>query len=316
MTAKLLEPPQKHRNDAETDATAAKKPFSPLALKRQQQREKLQTSRFDAVSALLMSLAWFIGTFVLLLFLAWLTTKLIPETQRIGAGPKIEPGRQDNAEGIARDFDPPSADEIVELSDPATLETLVAMTDAASSVVAVQNTGSHPSRGDSRPAGPGDDDVDVVSPHERWELRFSAKNQAQYAQQLDYFHIELGVLGGGMQGVDYAKGLAAKPTIRKGESEGEKRLYFMWIDRASPLYQFDRQLLQKAGINVGQGRELLKFIEPELEAWLAEVELNYAKQNGRAGISEIQKTVFQSRPAGNGYTWIVVDQRYRKPKRK
>jgi hypothetical protein len=316
MTAKLLERPKKHQSDADTIPTAVDKPLNPLALKRQQQREKLRTSPFDAVSALLMSLAWFIGTFVLLLFLAWLTTKLMPGSQRIGAGPRIEPGRQDNAEGIARDFDPPSDDEVVELSEPTTHETLVALTDAASSVAAIQNTGRKASQGDSRPPGPGTDDVDVVSPHERWELRFSAKNETQYAAQLDYFRIELGVLGGGMQGVDYAKGLAGKPEVRKAPSEGEKRLYFMWIDRSSPLYQFDRNLLQKAGIGIGQGRELLKFIEPGLEVMLAEIELDYAKQNGYASVSEIQKTIFQSRPSGKGYNFVVVDQRYRKPKKK
>jgi hypothetical protein len=87
----------------------------------------------------------------------------------------------------------------------------------------------------------------------------------------------------------------------------------MWIDRSSPLYQFDRQLLQKAGVNVSD-RELLKFVEDELQNMLANIELEYATKAGHPSVKEIAKTVFQSVPTGNGYGFEVVNQRYRKPK--
>jgi len=90
----------------------------------------------------------------------------------------------------------------------------------------------------------------------------------------------------------------------------------MWVDRSSPLYQFDRQLLQKAGQNVGAGREFMKFVEPELENMLAHVELEYAKKNGHNSVTEIQKTIFESTSSGGGYAFVVLDQRYRKPKNK
>lgn len=316
MTTNLLEPPQKHEHDVENEAKASEQPLSTRALKRFQEREKLRTSKFDVVSASLMSLAWFIGTFVLMLLLIWLTTKFYPGSQRLGGGPVIEPGRENRAEGIDRDFDPPSDDEVVELSEPTTQETLIAVTDAVSSVAAVQNTGTSKSSGDNRPPGPGSDDIDIVSPHERWELRFSAKNVAEYADQLDFFNIELGVLGGGVQGVDYAKRFVGSPKVRAGESESEKRLYFMWVDRSSPLFQFDRQLLQKLGINIGAGRELLKFIEPELADMLVSVELEFAEKKGHASVTEIQKTIFESRPVASGYAFEVLDQRYRKPRKR
>jgi hypothetical protein len=295
--------------------------LSPKALQRLEEREKLRTSRFDTVAAFLMSLLWFIGAFAVMLFMAWLTT-------RISFGPKPFPpiienaaGRGDNAEGFERDFEPPGAEEIEELTEPTVQETLTAVTNAVSSVAAAIDSVNSQSatstdgngKGDSRPPGPEGEGDDIVPRAERWELQFAAKTVADYSQQLDYYKIELGAIGGGVQGVDYAASLSGTPRMRRGDSEKEKRLYFMWVDRGSPLYGFDRQLLQKAGVNAA-GRELLKFVEPELENMLAKIELEYAAKNGHNSVTEIQKTVFQSIPAGNGYAFEVVNQRYRKPK--
>jgi len=323
MTATLQEPSQKRPTEAEPSSASGAVPLSPKALKRLQEREKLRTSRFDVVSAFLMALLWFVGVFVLMLFVIWVTSK-------ISFGPKPFPpiienaaGRGENAEGFERDFEPPGAEEIVDLAEPTMQETLTAVTDAVSSVAAAldsvasnsaattQGTG----KGDSRPPGPEGEGEDIVPRFERWELRFSAKNIAGYAAQLDYFNIELGVMGGGLQGVDYAKGLAGSPKKRSGVSDAEKRLYFMWVDRSSPLYQFDRQLLQKAGLNIGAGREFAKFIEPELENMLANVELEYSTSKGHPSVTEIQKTIFESQSAGGGYGFVVIDQRYRKPRK-
>lgn len=323
MSATLDQPPQKHRNQLAEQPPVPAAGSASRALKRRQEREKLRTSKFDIVSASLMALLWFIGIFVLFLFLIWLTS-------RMTFGPKPFPpiienaaGRGDNAEGFERDFEPPGADEIVDLTEPAIQETLTAVTDAVSSVAAAMDSVTSDSaettqgsgRGDSRPPGPEGEGEDIVPRHERWELKFSAKNVNGYAQQLDYYKIELGVLGGGVQGVDYVSGLAGPLRKRQGPSGDEKRLYFMWVDRSSPLYQYDRQLLQKAGVNLGTGREMIKFVEPELENMLAHVELEHATKNGRASVTEIAKTTFESQPAGNGYAFVVVDQRYRQAKR-
>lgn len=321
MTATLQEPP-KTRPKSDDAGGEGDGTLSPKALKRLQEREKLRTSKFDVVSAFLMALFWFIGVFVLMLFIIWLTSK-------ISFGPRPFPpiienpaGRGENAEGFERDFEPPGAEEIVDLAEPTIQDTLTAVTDAVSSVAAAldsvtsnssattQGTG----KGDSRPPGPEGEGEDIVPRHERWELKFSAKNVNAYAEQLDYYKIELGVIGGGVQGVDYAAGLSGSPKLRRGESEAEKRLYFMWVDRSSPLFQFDRQLLQKAGVNASS-RELLKFIEPELENMLANIELEYSTKNGHPSVTEIQKTIFESQGSGGGYAFVVVDQRYRKPRK-
>ncbi len=83
-----------------------------------------------------------------------------------------------------------------------------------------------------------------------------------------------------------------------------------------PLLQYDRQLLKKGGVKT-DGRTVLKFLAPELQAQLQRLELDYARKNKGANttVLEIAKTIFECQVVSNkGYQWVVIDQRYRKPK--
>ena len=59
---------------------------------------------------------------------------------------------------------------------------------------------------------------------------------------------------------------------------------------------------------------MLKFIPPELEKQLGHTELEYAKSKGYQSVTQIAKTVFESKAGGDGYEFQVIDQRYRKGK--
>ena len=283
---------------------------------RQAERERFRISRFDIVTSLFMALILFIGVFVTMLFIIWITSRWTWPPQAIAPLVENPAGRADHAEGEERDFEPPSAEEIEELLEPTLEETLTAVTDAVSTVAAtvanVQATTE--SKGDSRPPGPLGEGDDIVPRFERWQLNFTAHNVQEYATQLDFYRIELGAIGGSIQGVDVANSLAGTPKKRRiVNTEEEKRLYFMWT-APSPLMQFDRQLLQKADVSLAANRQMLKFIPKELENRLAQTELDYAKSKGHQSVTEIAKTVFESVPDGRGYTFQVVNQRYRRPR--
>lgn len=308
---------------ASEDPTAASAPrdsaHDEVRRAREAEREKLRTSRFDVVTSLFLALILFIGTFVLMLFIVWLTSRLHFPPRPLAAIIENPAGRGDNAEGFERDFEPPGAEEVEELMEPTLQDTIEAVTDAVSTVAAsldTMNTNTSAStqgtgRGDSRPAGPEGEGEDIIPRFERWQLEFSAKDLKSYAAQLDYYGIELAVIGGGVQGVDYATNLASAPKSRhQAESESEKRLYFMWA-APSPLQKYDQQLLQQAGINTA-GRNMLKFITPELENQLANIELEYAKSKGHQVINDVAKTIFESKPSGSGFAFEVIEQRYRK----
>lgn len=285
-------------------------------------REALGKSKFDSVSSLLLSLLIIVAIFVFMLFIVWWDSRVSMPIKPMELLIENPAGRGDNAEGFERDFEPPGAEEVEALAEPTMQDTIAAVTDAVSSVAASLDTVNSNAtatttgtgKGDSRPPGPEGEGEDVIPRSERWQLNFSSKNLAAYAQQLDYYKIELGALGGSeIQGVDYASGLAGTPKIRRGKSETEKRLYFMWTT-PSPLERYDRQLLQKAGIPLA-GRQMLKFLEPDLENLLANIEKDYATKKGHPSITEIAKTVFESQSTANGYQFVVIDQRYRKPKK-
>jgi len=286
---------------------------------RRAQREKLRTSKFDAVTSLFMSLIWFLGVFVLMLFIVWM---LSGKPRPLVLNPQIEEanGRAENPEGFERDFEPPGEEEVEELLEPTLQDTLEAVTDAVSSVAAslttvdsrtvadTQGTG----RGDSRPPGPEGEGPDTVPRSERWQLNFSAKDIKEYARQLDHLKIELAAAGGSIQGVDYAFNLAASPqTRRQVDSSQEKRLYFMW-KKPSPLQKFDQRLLSQAGVDLSGNRALIRFIPPELEQVLFTLEMQFATSKGHPSVSEIAKTIFECIPGGDGYVFEVVDQRYRR----
>ncbi len=306
------------RKKAGGPATKMDVELTPIQAKRLEEREKLRTSKFDAVSSMFLAIMLFLGAFVFMLFIVWLTMRMPERVKPIAPIIENAAGRADNAEGFERDFEPPGAEEVEELMEPTLQDTIEAVTDAVSAVAAsldTMNTNasantSGDGKGDSRPPGPEGEGEDIVPRFERWQLNFSAKGIKPYAQQLDHYKIELGTLGGGTQGVDYASNLSTRPKSQHNDdSKAEKRLYFMWAT-ASPLKEFDIQLLGQAGINTS-GRQILKFIPPDLENILAQTELDYAATKGHNSVTEIAKTVFVSKPDGNGFKFEVSEQRYR-----
>lgn len=287
-----------------------------------EQRKQLRKSAFDSVSSMLLAVFLIVSICAFMLFMVWWDSRVTLPVKNLVMLVENPAGRGDNAEGFERDFEPPGAEEVEALTEPTMQDTITAVTDAVSSVAASLDsvssnataTTTGTGKGDSRPPGPEGEGDDIVPRSERWQLNFAAKDLNTYAQQLDFYKIELGAIGGSqIQGVDYASGVSGTPKIRRGKSETEKRLYFMWTT-TSPLEKYDRQLLQKAGIPL-PGRQLLKFLEPDLENLLANVELDYAKKNGHQSVTEIAKTVFESQSVGSGYEFVVIDQRYRKPKK-
>jgi hypothetical protein len=293
-----------------------------LAESRAAEREKLRISRFDIVTSFFMALILFIGTFVLMLFIIWLTSRWSFPPQPIAPIIEDPAGRGENPEGFERDFEPPGAEEVEELMEPTLQDTIEAVTDAVSTVAAAlvtsdtqavattQGTGA----GDSRPPGPMGEGADIIPRFERWQLNFTARDLRTYSTQLDFYKIELGAIGGSIQGVDVAKNLAGgRPNkYRIVDTTAEKRLYFMW-STPSPLMQFDQQLLQQASIPL-PNRKMLKFIPKDLENQLAQIELEYSTSKGYPSVTQIAKTIFESKSDGGGYKFEVTSQRYRKGK--
>jgi len=282
-------------------------------------RPPLRVSAYDQVASLLIALLIVIGFFVALLFIVWLTSRLL-FTQQARPVELVEfAGRGDHAAGFERDLEEPGMEEVEELAEPSVEATLEAVTDLVSTQAAafdaIETSAAATSKGrgmgDSRGPGPeGEGRDDVVPPWDRWEIRFATSGVNAYAKQLDFFNIELGATGGGSPIVEYASKLStASPAKRTGKPEEEKRLYMSYRNTDSRLAAFDRQLLGKAGIST-QRRLVLQFYPEEAERLLMTIEASTPEAR-RHKPQEFLKTIFGIQETRSGYEFIVIDQYFR-----
>lgn len=142
----------------------------------------------------------------------------------------------------------------------------------------------------------------VIPPAERWKIQFpEEQTELQYSFLLDFFGIELGVVGDDGQ-LHYGYNLSKdKPGTRTGPPGQEKRLYFSW-ERGNYI-EADRNLLAKAGVDVA-GKVILQFYSEITEGRLAALEAEYANRKP----AEILLTRFGIKSAPEGFTFYVVEQ--------
>ncbi len=279
----------------------------------------MRTNKVEQVSSLLISIAVMLALAVGALFLLFLLSMSWTRPQEMTLEVERIAGRGENAAGTERDFDPPSVDEVEQLTEPALEQTMQMVNDAIAAIASMDTimandaiTGDRNGKGDSRPPGPEGEGVDGVHRGERWELKFTARDRKAYAGQLDAFGIELAAIGGGITSIDYATNLAKSPKGRSGTRDQEKRLFFTYVTN-NALMQYDKALLQAANVNIKE-RTVLKFIPKETEDQLALAEKAYYidKRSKDFRISDIAKTIFECKASKSGkFEWVVIDQRYR-----
>lgn len=137
----------------------------------------------------------------------------------------------------------------------------------------------------------------------RWFVKFVERGTLdEYAQQLEFFGIELGALMPDGKLVLVSKLTAAKPTVRTvTNGQEEKRLYFTW--KGGTRKTIDLQLFQKAGVDASNAL-IMHFYPPATENQLAVLELQY--KNRKA--ADIKKTYFAVKAAKQGYEFTISSQ--------
>ncbi|HUT91302.1 MAG TPA: hypothetical protein VMY37_17515 [Thermoguttaceae bacterium] len=274
---------------------------------------ELRVSAYEHVASMLISLLVLIGATVLIMFILWLTSRIFASEAAVPV--QLEDiGTGDSGLSGGMELDAPMAEELgveSDLETPNLEQTLAAVADAVATQVALLDdpalteealSGKGGSTGDGRGLGRGSG-PGGTGKRRQWEVRFPPGNTIEsYGRQLDFFKIELGVLMPNNK-VIYASNFSTAPTRHEGPSDQEKRYYLTW--RKGGLEQADRELLAKA--RVEPGRWILKFISPELEKQLIQLERNKAGDKAKS----ISTTYFGIRPKGRGYEFYVIDQTYR-----
>ena len=144
-----------------------------------------------------------------------------------------------------------------------------------------------------------------VPREQRWYVRFSDSGTIDtYAQQLDFFKIQFGVLtpdGRLVYVWNFSKPKPDTRTVNTGK--GEKRLYMTW--QGGGRKDADVKLFQKAGVDARRGT-IFHFYPTNVEQRLAQLELAYRNKP----VEQIRRTYFIVEAEGDGYKFLVTRQTY------
>jgi hypothetical protein len=289
----------------------------PRTTRRNAHTEALRVSRYDQVAGLLLATLLVLGFVTVMMFVVWLSSRLfwvmpaVPVTVLEDVGG----GGSGQVFGSEQQLEEPSPEEVRAPTEAPVEQTMLSISTVvaakAQDLDAVQGStslgsGEGPGSGDGRGKGPGGPGTsDGIPAYERWEIRLSATSLDEYAKQLDYFKVELGVVGGGNPNVDYISNLSsARPTVRVGEPKNEQRLRF--LHRSGELRGADRQLAAKAGVKT-DGRIVFQFYNEGTYRSLLALE---AARKGNRRIKDVRRTVFGVKADRGKYEFYVIDQQY------
>jgi hypothetical protein len=296
-----------------------------MAVERSRAKNQLRVSSYDRVSTWIISMLVVACVTFTALCMIYFSRKLIVSQFAVPVSPVASGGGGTGGVGGSPgggDLDPPAAEDVA-AEETQVEDTLSAVTSAVASRTAVladesidvdettqaKGDGRTPGSGGGRGGGAGGGIGSGFGPghggtEPRREIRFEPASLLEYAQWLDFFKIELGVLGQDNK-VYYAYNLSqAKPDLRVGDPSQENRLYMNPTD--SQFAALDRQLAEKAGI-AAKGPIILQFYPPEAQAILINLE---QKQAGTRKPDTIRSTVFRVTHAGKNFEFSVADQTY------
>ena len=267
----------------------------------------LKPSLYERVSSFLFSLLVFTGIVVGFLGALWLTNRIW------GGAPPVRPVTLVELPGGSLEGDTNVEEDIIdpavqpELLEVETIDQVVEdVVDVLSNqpVVADPETFQDPLATAEGPIGrrkfghgPG---TGGLPREERWLITYPpGQSLKEYAQLLDSFGIELGVIANGRLYV-LSNLSARKPQVRVVSPEEEKRLYLTW--RAGDRQKADLQLAKRAGIE--NPLAVIQLIPAPLEQKLAELERAYK------GLppDRIISTQFKLRNRGQGWEFYVARQ--------
>ena len=260
---------------------------------------RLGVSRYDRTAGMLIALLILLGMLVFLMAAIWLTNRMLATAVAVPIVMEEVGDQEEDPIGPGDDIEPPPPME-TEILEEEIEDVLEAVEDAmATRAAMLQKSVS----GEGTGEGGGGTGKGRKGAPRRWELRFREGNSlSTYAQQLDYFGIELGVLKPGNK-VLYISNLSRRrPNTRTGSREDEKRYRFTWTQGS--LEQADRTLLERAGVDIGRSR-IYKFLPPPLYQKLRVMEAEHA------GGKKVRSTLFGIKSSGSSHEFYVMRQSYR-----
>ncbi len=145
---------------------------------------------------------------------------------------------------------------------------------------------------------------------ERWEIVFeSGLTEDEYARQLDFLQIELGVVMDDNL-IRISQIASRKPAVRVTDSRPARgEVVLIWRDERRR--QVDLGFIRKSGeVTPAENAVVLHFLPSQTASKLLGLEREYAADHGRLDMKLVSKTRFVLRQTGAGYEIVIVKQNY------
>ena len=273
-----------------------------------------KTSQFDNLNAWLVALILVFGFLFAVLFLIWFTS--VFDFSRRVAGPVAvanDPG-DSKPDGVADDALEPGVEEFPEVEVPQLANALEAVTDAVSSVraslekrsgdAAVMGAG----RGyGSREGGPGSGGGGIPE-YKRWIINYEADDINEYARQLSFFNIDIGVAHQVKVDIWRVRDAGGGSQIIKTNRETEEKSLQFTHEKAS-MRRWDAELCKRAGVDLSNTSQF-QFYPESTRVIIRQVEASALAEEGQE-LKQVKNTILKVVPGGNGYEYIVEDILYR-----
>ena len=269
------------------------------------------------VNAFLISSITVVGTLVTILFLIWLTMIMNsgqPNTSNFIVDPSFG---DEKPEGFADDVHEPGVEEFPEVETPQLADALEALTDAVSSVKAnlEARDGDAAEMGKgggfgSREGGPGSGNFRGVPEHKRWKIEYDTPDINEYARQLSFFNIDIGLITNGTNEVlrlrQPGPGAQIVSSNRKQENDA-KSLYF--VHEKMQLRRWDERLFNQRQTTDMANRFTVQFYPESTRQILRNVEGQFLQNAGKE-LEEVLRTRFKVVESGGGFTFEIKSVDY------
>ncbi len=272
-----------------------------------------KVSSYDVVNAFLVSSIVVVGTIVSILFMIWLTMiwNQRPEPRTIAV---VDASfGNEKPEGFADDIFEPGVEEFPDVETPQLADALEAITDAVSSIQAhteardgdALEMGKGGGFG-SREGGPGGSGGGVPE-HLRWKIEYNTPDIDEYAQQLSFFNIDIGVVSNLSNEVVVLRDPGnAKQVVRSNREAENKTLFFVHEKRQ--LRRWDERMARDKNIEL-EDRFTVQFYPEQTRAILRQVEDQYLQKEGR-NLADVRRTRFKISQDGGGFAFKVTSVEY------
>jgi hypothetical protein len=160
----------------------------------------------------------------------------------------------------------------------------------------------------SREGGPGNGNFRGVPEHKRWKIEYDAPNITEYARQLSFFDIDIGVISNANNDVYRLRQPGGQNQVLTSTRDKEnKELFF--IHEKQRLRRWDESLVRRNNINV-QDAFTVQFYPEKTRQMLRQIEGKYLQKAGKQ-LMDVRRTRFKVVGSSGGFTFEISTVDYK-----